>query len=136
MSPDAVHFSPQPWSVFKIHFSIILPFMHRYSKWSVPSCLLDQNVHTRLISLCVIHLPSILFLFVSSHCQVYRVVHKLWSSSLCNLLRPPLSASSLTPNILDGTLSSNSLKLHYLLVWEAKFHTHLVHETTDSDTHN
>jgi len=61
----------------RIHFNIILPSMPRYSKWSVPSCLLDQNVHTRLISLCVIHLPPVLFLFVSSHCQLYRVEHKL-----------------------------------------------------------
>jgi hypothetical protein len=61
----------------KILFNIMLPSMRRSSKWSVPSCLLDENVHTHLIYLCVIHLPPILFPFISSHYQVYRVEHKL-----------------------------------------------------------
>jgi hypothetical protein len=38
-------------------------------------------------------------------CQEY----KLWSSSLCRFLQPPLTSSLFGPNILLNTLFSNTL---------------------------
>jgi hypothetical protein len=35
--------------------------------------------------------------------------YKLWSSSLCSFLRPPVSSSLFGPNILLNTLFSNTL---------------------------
>jgi hypothetical protein len=37
--------------------------------------------------------------------------YKLWSSSLCNFLHPPVTSSLLGPNILLNTLFSNTLSL-------------------------
>jgi hypothetical protein len=42
-------------------------------------------------------------------------VYKLWTSSLCSFLQPPVSASLFGPNILLNTLFSNTLSLCYSL---------------------
>jgi hypothetical protein len=38
--------------------------------------------------------------------------YKLWSSSLCSFLQPPVTSSVFGPNILLNTLFSNTLSLY------------------------
>jgi hypothetical protein len=42
--------------------------------------------------------------------------YKLWSSSLCTFLRPPVTSSLLIPNILPNTLL-RALYIIYLILW-------------------
>jgi hypothetical protein len=46
---------------------------------------------------------------------IFDEAYKLWNSSLCNLLQPPVTSSLLGPNILLGTLFSNTITLCYTL---------------------
>jgi hypothetical protein len=41
--------------------------------------------------------------------------YKLWSSSLCSFLQPPVTSSFFSPNILLSILFSNTLSLCYSL---------------------
>jgi hypothetical protein len=43
--------------------------------------------------------------------------HKLWSSSLCSFLQPPVTSSLFGPNILLNTLFSNTFYLHYSITY-------------------
>jgi hypothetical protein len=42
---------------------------------------------------------------------ILREEYKLWSSSLCSFLQPPVTSSLFGPNILHNTLFSNTLSL-------------------------
>jgi hypothetical protein len=42
---------------------------------------------------------------------IFAEQYKLWSSSLCNFLQPPVTSSLLGQNILLGNLFSNTLNM-------------------------
>jgi hypothetical protein len=50
--------------------------------------------------------------------------YKLWNSSVCSFLQPPITSSLSGANILISTLISNTLSLCRPLMSETKFHTH------------
>jgi hypothetical protein len=50
--------------------------------------------------------------------------NKLWSSSLCSFLQPPVTSSLYGPNILLNILFLNTLSVFSSLISETNFHTH------------
>jgi hypothetical protein len=85
--------------------TIILPPMPRSHKWSIPIRFSYQNFVCMSLQS---HPPW------SDHTNnliISGEQYKLWSISLCNFLQPPLTFFHLGPNILLGTLYSNTLNL-------------------------
>jgi hypothetical protein len=83
-------------------------------QWPLCICLLPIRA-TRSASLIVLDLIIIIIL-----CEVY----KLWSSSLCSFLQPPVTSSHLRPNILLSTLFSHTFSLCSSLIVRDKCLTH------------
>jgi hypothetical protein len=50
--------------------------------------------------------------------------YKLWSSTVCSFLQPPVTYSFFGPYILLSTLISNTNSLYFSLMSQTKFHTH------------
>jgi hypothetical protein len=108
-----VHYNVHSSPLCKIHFNIILPPTSLSSEWSLsfwPS-------HPYPVYICI-HLPPPNRATCSAHLILLNLIiliilgeqYKLWSSSLCSFLQPPLS-SLFGPNILLITLFSNTLNV-------------------------
>jgi hypothetical protein len=85
---------------FKINFSIILPSMPRSHNWSLPFRFLTETLYAILIHIihntCLKNLTLLdLMALINTHED-----YKLWSSSLCSFLNPPVTSSLLGPNTL------------------------------------
>jgi hypothetical protein len=109
---DPVHTTPSYLS--KIHFNISHPPTFWPSSWSLFFWLSHQY------SIYISILPHLRYMPCLSHSPW----HKLWSSSFCSFLQPPVTSSLFGPNILLRTLFSTTFSLWSPLTSETKFHTH------------
>jgi hypothetical protein len=91
-------------------------------KWSPYFRLSHQNpAHFPLMRATC---PSHLILFDLISLIVFGEENKIWSSSLCNFLRSPVTSSLLGPNILLRTCSQTPSVYAPPLTWQTNFHTH------------
>lgn len=105
---DSDESSPQPYSLFLEdtfqYFSFIYAYLFQLvsSRKFFSSLNFPFTAPLLMRGTVSIHLTSLHFITL----LVFRAEYILESSSLCNFLCPPLSASFLAPNILYGTLYS------------------------------
>ena len=105
--PNPVHI---PTSHFlEINPNIINPSTPRYPQWSLSLRFPHQDpIHLSLLThTCPMPSHLILLHFITR--KVLGGEYKSFSSSLCNLLRFPITSSLLGPNILLNTVFSNTL---------------------------
>ena len=94
---------------FKVHFNIILLFMPRYFKLSVPLRFPNRNLHILLFSSTHATFPAhLLFLDLTSDED-----RKYWSSWICSFLHCPYTDARLGPNICFSTHLCNNPTLCY-----------------------
>jgi hypothetical protein len=108
--------SPCPRShCLKIYFTIILPCMPGSPKWSPPLRSPHQNqVCAPLPSPIVLHVappPADLILLYLITRIAFGDEYRSLISSLCSLLRSPVTSSLLGPNMLLSTLFLNTVSL-------------------------
>ncbi|PNF32348.1 hypothetical protein B7P43_G11514 [Cryptotermes secundus] len=72
-----------------------------------PTNILYAFIFSRIRPTCPAHLNWSLSIILI----VLGEEYKLWSSSLCSFLQPPVTSSLFGPNILLNTLLSNTLRL-------------------------
>jgi hypothetical protein len=97
-----------PSYLSEIHFNII----HVSTAWSrshFPSGFPVNTLYAFLFSLIRATFRSHLILLDSIILIILGGKYKLWSSSLCSFLQPPITSSLFGPNILLSTLFWNSL---------------------------
>jgi hypothetical protein len=72
-----------------------------------PSNILYAILFSPIRSTCTVHhiLPDLIILIILGE------EYKLWNSSLCSFLQPPVTSSLFGPNVLLNTLFSNTLSL-------------------------
>jgi hypothetical protein len=103
-----------PANLPKIHSDPILPFTPWSSEWSLSFGLSLQNlVHPSMCVTCPDHLIRfhLIYLMISGD------EYKLWSSSMRNFLRSPVTTS------LSEQWSQTPSVYSLPLAWETKFHT-------------
>jgi hypothetical protein len=112
-----------PTYFLKLHPNIILPFMLRSSKQSLPFRISNQNF------VCISHLPHACYITCPYHPPSFDHPNNIWwsiqgmkllsmQSPLASCLFLPLRSKYLC------MLFSNTLNLFSYLVWETKFYTH------------
>ena len=103
---------PTSWRsilIFSTHLHLGLP------SGLFPSGFPTKTLDTTLSSLICATCPAHLILLNFITCTVLGEEYKSFSSSLCNLLRSPVTSSLLGPNILLNTMFSNTLSFLYSL---------------------
>jgi hypothetical protein len=124
--PDESKPHPKPY-FHKIHFNIILVSMPRFSAMVSSLSTFQPKFFEHFSSPpCARHAPSHLAVL-----DLIKIIfgkkNKLWTSSLCNFLQPPVTSSIFGPHILLSTLFSNTLICGLPFPWEIMLHTHTTH---------
>jgi hypothetical protein len=102
---NLVHTSPSYLS--KIHLNIILPPTSRSSLWSLFFRLSHQNPICILLLPHACYMPPHLILLDLIIIIILCEQYKLWSTSLCSFLQPPITSSLFDQNIFLSTLFSH-----------------------------
>jgi len=90
---------------------ILFPIYVYVFQWSLPFRFSDQSFlcTSRLSHACYMPHPSYPLDLITL--TMYDEACKLWSSSICSLLQPPVTSSLLGPNLSPQPLFSNTLNL-------------------------
>jgi hypothetical protein len=117
--PEPDSSTPHLLTLFpKIHSNITFPSTPRSFEWSLSFRFSDRNLlrsSHRYMRATWLAYPVFLDLITIIR---FGKVYRLWSSSLCSLLRPPATCSILDPNIPLSTLFSK----HFESIFN--FHTY------------